>query len=628
MLVFKNALRARRHTAESRNDGSDDGLSRRKFRADELYVHQSGEAYPGDGPRAPRGDPIPHDVIVATPTLEVGVDMKNVSNIMTHRAMRNIASYRQKAGRAGREKNSVTNTVTVLSLRPADYQFYKNEDKLVLDRLLEPVPVANNNRMVMRSQAYMAVLDWLALQSINIEEIQSSTLVWRDELLRAAETLRGRRDGAFEYLNRTFRTGVGASVLDAADLRRAIEVFESHLDLLLSGTYTPAGRTEEVLVLDEFLRSLNDRENTANRIKPPTSSENSLEEDLRSVNDGRRICTDFLGPSLLARIDSLNRLVYEEPSAAVAVIEEVLSELESTTPSNRTQRRNLGPLKLALNTLRDTLEEDESDEVRSRSEQLADDIYRIRGRTPKYYFSWLLSECSVFLDDAPYCFIERVFENPHERPVYVKIEDDQYSRTQSMHQFMRDMLPGTWNHRLIKTGSGHALTSPVGGSGLQLLGNDELQRFATVLRHGSQNRADGIYGQALRVKSVGESFDTTTLPQILNMGLGQAPVDIIRPKFVELAHETGVNTEGNNTPTDVWCSPSSPMVALMDRPKGPEDVARKIPEAYPIGWTSARMDGQSPLLAYSPSWRKAPEGQAGRHPVTTHPLLHRLFSEI
>ena len=109
----------------------------------------------------------------------------------------------------------------------------------------------------------------------------------------------------------------------------------------------------------------------------------------------------------------------------------------------------------------------------------------------------------------------------------------------------------------------------MGGSGLQLLGNDDLQRFATVLRHGSQNRADGIYGQALRVKSVGESFDTTTLPQILNMGLGQAPVDIIRPKFVELAVETGVTTDGNNTPTDVWCSPSSPMVALMDRPRGP-----------------------------------------------------------
>ena len=142
--------------------------------------------------------------------------------------------------------------MTVLSLRPADYQFYKNEDKLVLDRLLEPVPVANNNRMVMRSQAYMAVLDWLALQSISIEEIQSRTLVWKDELLRAAEALSVRREEAFEYLNQTFRSGVGASVLEAADLRRAIEVFESHLDLLLNGTYTPAGRTEEVSVLDEF----------------------------------------------------------------------------------------------------------------------------------------------------------------------------------------------------------------------------------------------------------------------------------------------------------------------------------------------------------------------------------------
>ena len=628
VLVFKNALRARRHTAESRNDGSDDGLSRREFRADELYVHQSGEAYPGDAPRGPRGPQIPHDVIVATPTLEVGVDMKNVSNIMTHRAMRNIASYRQKAGRAGREKNSVTNTVTVLSLRPADYQFYKNEDKLVLDRLLEPVPVANNNRMVMRSQAYMAVLDWLALQSISIEEIQSRTLVWKDELLRAAEALSVRREEAFEYLNQTFRSGVGASVLEAADLRRAIEVFESHLDLLLNGTYTPAGRTEEVSVLDEFLRAIGDRENRAATIDPPSSQENTLEEDLRNVNDGRRECTDFLDPSLLARIDSLTQLVYQESSVAVEVIDQILSELESISTVNRTQRRNLRTLSVALIELKETLEEDESEQVSSRSEQLADDIFRIRGRTPKYYFSWLLSECSVFLDDAPYCFIERVFENPHERPVFVKIEDDQYSRTQSMHQFMRDMLPGTWNHRLIKTGSGHALKSPVGGSGLQLLGNDDLQRFATVLRHGSQNRADGIYGQALRVKSVGESFDTTTLPQILNMGLGQAPVDIIRPKFVELAVETGVTTEGNNTPTDVWCSPSSPMVALMDRPRGPEDVARKIPEAYPIGWTSARMRGQSPLLAYSPSSKKAPPGQAGRHPVTTHPLLHRLFSEI
>ena len=77
--------------------------------------------------------------------------------------------------------------------------------------------------MVMRSQAYMAVLDWLALQSINVEEIQSRALVWKDELLRAG-ALSVRREEAFEYLNQTFRSGVGAGVLEAAGLHRAIEV--------------------------------------------------------------------------------------------------------------------------------------------------------------------------------------------------------------------------------------------------------------------------------------------------------------------------------------------------------------------------------------------------------------------
>ena len=104
------------------------------------------------------------------------------------------------------------------------------------------------------------------------------------------------------------------------------------------------------------------------------------------MNDGRRECTDFLDPSLLARIDSLTQLVYQESSVAVEVIDQILSELESISTVNRTQRRNLRTLSVALIELKETLEEDESEQVSSRSEQLADDIFRIRGRTPKYYF--------------------------------------------------------------------------------------------------------------------------------------------------------------------------------------------------------------------------------------------------
>ena len=44
-MVFKNALRSRRHTADSRGEG-DDGLSDKDFTADGLYLHNSGESYP------------------------------------------------------------------------------------------------------------------------------------------------------------------------------------------------------------------------------------------------------------------------------------------------------------------------------------------------------------------------------------------------------------------------------------------------------------------------------------------------------------------------------------------------------------------------------------------------------
>ena len=92
----------------------------------------------------------------------------------------------RKPGRAGREKNSVTNTVTILSRNPGDYHLYRNEQKLIFDDLDNPVPVANKNRMVMRSQAYMSIMDWLAIKNCNIEEIQNESLgPWKVRLNEA-----------------------------------------------------------------------------------------------------------------------------------------------------------------------------------------------------------------------------------------------------------------------------------------------------------------------------------------------------------------------------------------------------------------------------------------------------------
>ena len=169
-FVFKHTLRSRRHTADQSGKKGKDGLSvdPSQFSSDKLFQHRSGRLPIPDADKLTKRE-IPHNVIVATPTLEVGVDMNNVSNVVMHRAMRDIASYRQKAGRAGREKNSVVNVTTVLSKRSQDYEFYNHHGKLILQPIRKIVPVASMNRSVMLSQAYMCVMDFIASRDINID---------------------------------------------------------------------------------------------------------------------------------------------------------------------------------------------------------------------------------------------------------------------------------------------------------------------------------------------------------------------------------------------------------------------------------------------------------------------------
>ena len=70
------------------------------------------------------GKDVLYDVVVATPTLEVGIDMDNVTDVLTHKAIRNIASYRQKVGRRSKEFTDVS-TSTLISRRPGDFQHYR-----------------------------------------------------------------------------------------------------------------------------------------------------------------------------------------------------------------------------------------------------------------------------------------------------------------------------------------------------------------------------------------------------------------------------------------------------------------------------------------------------------------------
>ena len=628
--VFKNTLRSRRHTAESRG-GGDDGLSVKDFTADGLYLHKSGESYPLQHSYSDSGIKIVHDTIVATPTLEVGVDMKNVTNIVTHRAMRNEASYRQKAGRAGREKNSVSNTVTILSKNPGDYQLYRNEQKLIFDDLDNPVPVANRNRMVMKSQAYMAVMDWLAIKNCNIEEIQNINLLpWRERLTSAHDLLKSNKEELKDWISSGFRTGLDA-ILSSRDIYEAIDVFISHLKLILYGQYEDENE-DRFSIVGQFIISISDQENANNPLNPkPKGIGQNLDKHLRDLPTMINDVNKSINADLIDLLETINKDL-ENDISNEGLIQKGIDELNNIRDKmDRSEGRKLRKLIELLEDILDSI--DDGVYVPTKEQKLAQDIFKMRNRTAKHYFSWLLSELPAFSENAPYCFIEKVFGNPHDKPINVEIREggkDSRRIKQSMHQFMRDMLPGSWNHRLSKSGSGHSLKSPIGGNGALLERNLGNIRLVNVALHNNDNlSSQGINGASLRVEEPETTFDSTVVPHVIRMKHTSKNLPILRPKFVQLYPEVGVTQNGRNTATKVWFSATSGLVGGMDRPATIEtDTQGLIPETWPSRWATGDMGNQKPVIGFSPSGKKASKGEAGQHEVHTHPLLAEMFEEI
>jgi hypothetical protein len=98
-------------------------------------------------------------VIVATASLEVGVDDPTVGAVLQHKAPRDNAAFLQRQGRAGRERGMRPLTVVVLSDFGRDRQTYEAWDQL-LSPVLRPSPLPVRNVHVLRMHAALAALGW------------------------------------------------------------------------------------------------------------------------------------------------------------------------------------------------------------------------------------------------------------------------------------------------------------------------------------------------------------------------------------------------------------------------------------------------------------------------------------
>jgi superfamily II DNA or RNA helicase len=100
------------------------------------------------------------DVITATSSLEVGFNDPRVGAVIQHKAPRDLASFLQRRGRAGRSLEMRPITVVVLSDYGRDRIAYQTYEKL-LDPEIGARSLPVNNRYVVKMQSTHALLDWL-----------------------------------------------------------------------------------------------------------------------------------------------------------------------------------------------------------------------------------------------------------------------------------------------------------------------------------------------------------------------------------------------------------------------------------------------------------------------------------
>lgn len=115
------------------------------------------------------------DLVVASPSLEVGFDDPTVGAVLQHKSPHDMASFLQRKGRAGRTRVMRPWMVTVLSDFGRDRLTFQEYERL-FDPVLKEQWLPIRNRYILRMQAAMTLLDWL---SGKLPAGMTSTWVWR-----------------------------------------------------------------------------------------------------------------------------------------------------------------------------------------------------------------------------------------------------------------------------------------------------------------------------------------------------------------------------------------------------------------------------------------------------------------
>ena len=461
---------------------------------------------------------IPIDVVLASPSLEVGIDLPNVTESIMFHAIRNVASYRQKTGRIGREEGSDTVNVSLMGDRPIDLHFYRQPRKLISLAQLDPLPLKDTNEAVLRNALYMAVWDWLALNTDLPEavplSIEPNSSLFSRKLQEASRILRGARQAVAVHLASVSR-GRGST---SSEIGEAINQVEAELSFWVSNVSEILG--PGVSTLADIVPNLLSQH--GHRIMPTPRVKPLLDELLKNTEEywahRSRINPIDVGLSeVFERLDLMARSGWTLDMLRPCVIslEEKLTHVELTGPERRPLRR-----------LRELVIE-----VREILDELAIDpkplyfytqfkTFQEKNQPLAHYLSYIMGGLDVFhlfRTRSEHVRIKNLFTSPHEEEVEIKWAHGREEKV-PLSEALFSLIPGTWTYRFgkraVKVKSGHVTPSEGNVLSVSLAElTDQQSQFVRVKQSvpgppGFQRTFDVMRPTHLRVAGLNDKYVT------------------------------------------------------------------------------------------------------------------------
>ncbi len=412
----------------------------------------------------PSRNSIPCDIVLASPSLEVGIDIGDITESIMFKAIRNVASYRQKAGRVGRERGTDSLNVTLLVENPVDLHYYRQPMKLTSKGHLDPVPLEETNELILENALYSGVWDYLAREGILPEAIPLVDGLFSDKLHRCLDSLNTESDAISEHLLHISRTRDWKDLTDEQEktIADAIQQVREEIIFLLTDVKS-CFKTVGINVAADIVRHI-----LVDGLTPSIDDEildarNEIDELAKSFR-GRRTNIDSIRLGIAEEIFKIDMMM--ECGWNPKILNETLNSLEKKLD----QLNDLNPrVKRQIDMMLDNLRgiHDELVQIQSAGmNPLVLEFYRQfkqyasdrNTRRKAFYLSYIMTDLKVFEGiKLRMSFVrpENLFHHPHEEKVRIlrlslngqkTIGEEEIQVGESLFGY----LPGSWTFRLGK----------------------------------------------------------------------------------------------------------------------------------------------------------------------------------